>query len=1648
MIKRLLLLTLILCFYHISIAFSQITIDQVAPGPYASGSSIAATFTIGAQCIDKGTNKFELYLSDAAGNFVSTVPIGSYTGFYTTFVNGIIPPGTPAGTGYRLRVKSTNPVFTSDSGPFTIGAATVVTAKLSSVSTLSTNPLTFGSCETDINQGETVFGFTNKSTIGNTIVTLKDELNGGVPSTISFTSVDELKTYTAKLTHYTMFVKTTAADGSVGTQAYFLINNLAVTAFSTTSGNTVCFPVGTFDYLVNLDRDGGIKDNFPGNIYHIDWGDGNSNDYSYCDILNLAGKVSHTFTKSSCGLTYTSGNQTTYNAFGINVGVVSPFCGKIGSPLSTAARVVSRPKNMIDGPAVACLGNVTFNNISIPGERANTNDPRCAQNSLLYTWAVDGVDVEFNKPLSFNLVHNFTTKGQHTIRLTSINVGGTCQADPVEFTFCVQDPPKPGFTLPSNTICLTAGTLTPNSSSTILDNTCSAAVPIYTWVVTPAVGFNYLSGTNSHSPNPQFKFTRAGIYNIHLEIASGTCSVATADQRVVVNAEPTITMSPDITLCSTGPQTFGPDAISTKTTANGTVDEVDGTYSWTVTGGGYNFVAPSNAASKYPVINFTEYDKEYTVTFVHKNSCNTNGVTGTQKVILSRAPVPTIVANSNSICNNASVSLNGAVSGNYTSVVWDNGVNSEGFSARNSLNTTYTPTAAERAAHLAKIYLRVNTGLTGDCAVVFKEIDITIFPENKLSNTNNTKAICTGTSVDFSPTSEVPGSTFTWTATNADGNAAAGSYSATGSGPINDIITNTSSTANAVVVYTITPAANGCPGTPFTLTVTVIPKPGLTATAAKPIICSGDQVGINLTSNLAAPTVTYYTWTRTPAAGISGNPDQTTPVAITSINEILTSTAATNTIVTYTITPQLLNGCPGEPVQVSVTVRPPVTGNIVTGEQAICRESMPAQLIGSVPTGGDGIYFYQWQSSPDGNTWTDISNANAQNYQPGTLIETTYYRRGISTAACSGIIQSLSTAVKVTINPNAKAEYTYGNTLSSCAPFALPITAVLYPDRNDTYTWIINVNGNITQSTGPVFPGYTIQNPNERVIVKLLVTSSLGCESNEFSQEFTTIQKNVPSFTPVTTVNCGPTAVSFVNTSIQNGDTSFKWDFGNGQTSNFVTPAAITFSPSPSGKDTTYVVTLYAITPCGADSVKGSVLIKSEPRPVFSPSETSVCSPALITFTNNSPLQSGTRYSFDFGDGSPILVTNDRSSVTHVYRAATVTQRFNAIMTAVNSCGTKSTIPYIIEVRPNNVNAELVVNGNQKRGCAPFKVTFDNNSTGADQFSVDFNDGTQPRQSILSPERFDYTFTRPGIYKVMLIATSHNCARDTTYEEIEVLAQPMPTFEANITQGCPGLQVQFKNTTQDINITGFTWDFGDGTPTFTGVEPPVHTYTGDQEYYTVRLTATNSLGCSNTEVKVEYIHIVPPPLALFDVDPSVQISIPNYTFKFIDQSQNNPDQWIWDFGDGSGSSERYPSHTYADTGSYKVTLKVINQNGCFTTSVKNVRINGVPGYLFVPNSFIPGSESSELRLFKAKGSGIKSWRMSVFNKWGQLIWETTKLEDGHPQEGWDGTYRNAELPQSVYYWKIDVEFINGSQWKGMAYDNSAPKRTGPIHLIR
>lgn len=66
-----------------------------------------------------------------------------------------------------------------------------------------------------------------------------------------------------------------------------------------------------------------------------------------------------------------------------------------------------------------------------------------------------------------------------------------------------------------------------------------------------------------------------------------------------------------------------------------------------------------------------------------------------------------------------------------------------------------------------------------------------------------------------------------------------------------------------------------------------------------------------------------------------------------------------------------------------------------------------------------------------------------------------------------------------------------------------------------------------------------------------------------------------------------------------------------------------------------------------------------------------------------------------------------------------------------------------------------------------------------------------------------------------------------------------------------------------------------------------------------------------------------------------------------------------------------------------------------------------------------------------------------------MIWQTNKLDDkGAPIEGWDGSMHGTPAAQGIYFWEISAKFINGTEWAGMIYNNSEPKKTGTINLIR
>ncbi|MGI4870364.1 MAG: gliding motility-associated C-terminal domain-containing protein [Janthinobacterium lividum] len=118
---------------------------------------------------------------------------------------------------------------------------------------------------------------------------------------------------------------------------------------------------------------------------------------------------------------------------------------------------------------------------------------------------------------------------------------------------------------------------------------------------------------------------------------------------------------------------------------------------------------------------------------------------------------------------------------------------------------------------------------------------------------------------------------------------------------------------------------------------------------------------------------------------------------------------------TYLVTLRITNFCFCREVQSNVLVPGPPTPGSIGASQTLCAGATPAPLTSTAPAGdGTGQFSYQWQSSPDNVTWTDIPGANAPSYAPGALSVTTYFRRLVTSGFCAPRTPTASVAITVT----------------------------------------------------------------------------------------------------------------------------------------------------------------------------------------------------------------------------------------------------------------------------------------------------------------------------------------------------------------------------------------------------------------------------------------------------------------------------------------------------------------------------------------------------------------------------------------------------------------------------------------------------------
>ena len=261
-------------------------------------------------------------------------------------------------------------------------------------------------------------------------------------------------------------------------------------------------------------------------------------------------------------------------------------------------------------------------------------------------------------------------------------------------------------------------------------------------------------------------------------------------------------------------------------------------------------------------------------------------------------------------------------------------------------------------------------------------------------------------------------------------------------------------------------------------------------------------------------------------------------------------------------------------------------------------------------------------------------------------------------------------------------------------------------------------------------------------------------------------------------------------------------------------------------------------------------------------------------------------------------------------------------------------IGLLFVITTNSLHAQCVAEFTFDTACCPgCQVHFTDLSTSPlssiTTWQWEFGDG-----GTSGAQNPTHIYTVIGTFNVSLVITTASGCIDTVTHPVPVPDGPLANFTTPpVCEGDSTCFTDLSTSGGGNALISWFWDFGDGNTSTD--QQPCHLYNAPG-IYNVTLTVCNDLGCcDSTTLPVE---IYPNPLADFDA-----VSDCSYVASFTDQSFANAPgiiSWYWDFGDGSGSStQQNPVYVYPDSGTYLVTLTVVNSNGCSSTTSDSVTAN-------------------------------------------------------------------------------------------------------------
>lgn len=385
------------------------------------------------------------------------------------------------------------------------------------------------------------------------------------------------------------------------------------------------------------------------------------------------------------------------------------------------------------------------------------------------------------------------------------------------------------------------------------------------------------------------------------------------------------------------------------------------------------------------------------------------------------------------------------------------------------------------------------------------------------------------------------------------------------------------------------------------------------------------------------------------------------------------------------------------------------------------------------------------------------------------------------------------------------------------------------------------------------------------------------------------------------------------------------------------------------------------------DSLSKNIEVKPKPDPIFLTPKTVFCindASVILTPNTNGGIFTGTNLTNSIFTPSTVGVFAIKYKISNGF------------------CTDSSIVNFTVNDKPNaafTVSDTLVCQGTPNIILTPTQAG-----------GVFY--GTNVNAQLFSP-------ILPGVFQIKHLISNANCA-DSSFKNIEVLTKPDATFTTSDSVFCVNdakaifTPKQSGGVFTGTNVLGIQFN-----PVTIGSFKVSH--------------LINNGTCADSSFKTMLVNVKP--TATFRFTPSNPTIEDTVQFTFTGA---NATKYLWSFGDSKNSTSilKDPKFIFPDAKVYKTWLKVTNEEGCSDSVYKNITVQLLEK-IFLPNVFTP-QNADGLGLndfFTISSYGIDQFHMQIYNRWGDLLFETVNINPG-----WDGTFNGNTCPDGVYFYIIDA----------------------------